>query len=163
MDSAMSNLELRMAQIEEWKKCKDDAEYRAKVKAENEYWNAVERLKQYHKKIEDICVLVNKLYSYKIYTSGFNGLSFISLHPDNDYNLAYKEYFGFSVRDRFGANTDHYVIYDDGKFYHYRASATYFNSSEGRRPKTDELTYIYERFPEFEKQFYEWFDKTLKE
>ena len=40
-------LESRLAQIEEWKRCKEDAEYRAKVKAENEYWDAVLDLKPF--------------------------------------------------------------------------------------------------------------------
>ena len=55
VEDGVNSLSKRLAQIEDWKRCKDDAEYRAKVKAENEYWEAVNNLRKYHKRIENIC------------------------------------------------------------------------------------------------------------
>ena len=154
-------LESRMAQIEKWKRCKDDAEYRAKVKAENEYWEAVNNLKRYHKKIEEICVLANELYSYGINYYSSNSLKFVCLSSGG----LSRKYFGLIVRDRYGVNTDHYILYDSdvGEFrYCTHNSVSAFKPYDRIRPKAEELREIYNNFPEFEKDFYEWFDKTLK-
>lgn len=154
-------LESRMAQIEEWKRCKDDAEYRAKVKAENEYWEAVENLKQYRERIENIVALANKLHSYKVYAPDFGRYGFVDLHP-NSYQ-GYRKYFGLKVYDRYGANVDHYILYDNGEFYYCgKSHSSIFNPSERSKPETEYLEEIYKKFPEFEKKFYEWFDKVTK-
>ena len=158
-------LELRLAQIEEWKRCKDDAEYRAKVKAENEYWGAVEKLEEYRKRIEDVCTLANKLASYKIYFPGDRapgGCNFICLYPDA-VSSNYKYYFGKIVYDKYGANVDHYVLYRDGAF-HYcvKDSGSVFRTSVRHKPETKVLLDIYKGFPEFEKRFYEWLDEKTK-
>ena len=157
----VNSLESRMAQIDEWKRCKDDAEYRAKVKAENEYWDAINNLRQYHKRIEDIVALANRLYSYKVYVPSFGKYGFVDLHPN--FCQGYREYFGLTVYDHFGANIDHYILYDNGEF-HYcgKNHGCVFDPSERTKPETEYLREIYDKFPEFEKKFYEWFDKTLK-
>ena len=160
----VKTLESRLAQIEEWKRCKDDAEYRAKVKAENEYWEAVEKLEEYRKRIEDICVLANKLASYKIYWDPIapGGCSFICLYPDA-VSSNYGHYFGKIVYDKYGANVDHYVLYKDGAF-HYctKGSGNVFRASERLKPETEVLLDIYKGFPVFEKRFYEWLDEKTK-
>jgi len=160
-ENDVNSLEARMAQIDEWKKCKDDAEYRAKVKAENEYWDALNNLKQYHKRIEDIVTLANRLYSYKIYAPNLGRCGFVDLHPN--FSQRYREYFGLTVYDRYGANIDHYILYDNGEFYYCgKNHGSIFDPSERAKPETEYLREIYDKFPEFEKKFYEWFDKTLK-
>lgn len=161
VEDDVKTLEERLAQIEEWKKCKDDAEYRAKVKAENEYWEAVENLKQYHKRIEDIVALANKLYSYKIYAPGFGRCGLVDLHPNSC--QGYREYFGLTVYDHYGANIDHYILYDNGEFYYCNKNhGSIFNPSDKCKPETEYLKSIYELFPEFEKKFYKWFDEVTK-
>lgn len=156
-----NSLEARMAQIDEWKKCKDDAEYRAKVKAENEYWDALNNLRQYHKRIEDIVTLANRLYSYKIYAPSLGRCGLVDLHPN--FSQGYREYFGLTVYDCYGANIDHYILYDNGEFYYCgKNHGGIFDPSERTKPETEYLREIYNKFPEFEKKFYEWFDKTLK-
>lgn len=156
-----NSLEARMAQIDEWKKCKDDAEYRAKVKAENEYWDALNNLRQYHKRIEDIVTLANRLYSYKVYVPGFGRCGLVDLRPNSC--QGYQEYFGLTVYDCYGANVDHYILYNNGEFcYCSKNHGSIFNPSERTKPETEHLREIYNKFPEFEKKFYEWFDKTLK-
>ena len=153
-------LESRLAQIEEWKRCKEDAEYRAKVKAENEYWDAVLDLKPFHKRIEEICTLADKLRSYKVYYPNNGKLCLVSLYP-NVNKHGYKEYFGVVIKDSYGVNTDHFVLYDNGEFY-YCYHSDYFNPSTRYRPDTKTLKEIYDNFPEFEKSFYKWFDEAIK-
>ena len=157
----VKTLESRLAQIEEWKRCKDDAEYRAKVKAENEYWEAVEKLKEYHKRIENIVALANKLRSYKVYTPGFGRCGLIDLHPNSC--QGYQEYFGLAVYDHFGVNTDHYILYDNGEFHYCSKNyGSIFDPSDKRKPETEYLKSIYELFPGFESKFYKWFDEVTK-
>ena len=160
----VKTLESRLAQIEEWKRCKDDAEYRAKVKAENEYWEAVEKLEEYRKRIEDICVLATKLASYKIYFGPYSpgGCVLVCLHP-NAVSGNYEYYFGKIVYDKYGANVDHYVL-SNGSDFHYctKNSDSVFRTSERHKPETKVLLDIYNGFPEFEKQFYIWLDEKTK-
>lgn len=153
-------LEDRMAQIEKWKEHKDDEEYRAKVKAENEYWEAVNNLKKYHKRIEDICALTDKLYSYNIYPPINKPCVLIQLHEEG--NGGYKYYFGKEVCDKYGT-IDHYVLYDNGEFYYcYKRTSSVFVPSGREKPETQVLREIYNSFPEFEKKFYDWLDKATK-
>ena len=160
----VKTLESRLAQIEEWKRCKDDAEYRAKVKAENEYWEATNKLKEYNERIEDICILANKLASYKIYFGPYapGGCILACLYP-NAISSNYEHYFGKIVYDKYGANVDHYVLYKDGAF-HYctKDSGSVFRTSERHKPDTKDLLDIYNGFPKFEKKFYEWLDENTK-
>lgn len=157
-----NSLESRLAQLEEWKRYKDDAEYRAKVKAEKEYWEAAEKLSKYHKRIENICVLANKLDSYNINFPNMGGAKckLVSLRPD-PFN-GYTYYFGKAIYDRYGS-LKHYVLYKDGAF-HYccKSSSDYFNTSERCKPEIEVLKEIYEEFPAFEEEFYKWFDKVTK-
>lgn len=160
-NESAKTLEERMAQIDKWKKCKDDAEYRAKIKAENEYWDAVNNLKKYHERIENIVTLVNKLHSYKIYAPDFGRCGFVNLYI-NYYIKEYHVYFGLVVYDKYGT-IDHYILYNNGEFYYCKKNHNgAFDPSERSKPETEYLKEIYEKFPEFEKKFYEWFDKTLK-
>ena len=158
----VKTLESRLAQIEEWKRCKDDAEYRAKVKAENEYWEAVENLKQYHKRIENICTLMDKLASYQIYSPGIdNPCDLVDRRPE--VGKKYKYYFGKIVYDYYGANPDHYILYDNGEFHYcHRGSDGVFSPSNRHKPETEILRKIYESFPDYERKFYEWLDKKTK-
>lgn len=159
----VKTLEERLAQIEEWKKCKDDAEYRAKVKAENEYWEAVENLKQYHKRIENICTLMDKLASYQIYSPSLNNpCDLVDRRPE--VGKKYKYYFGKIIRDTYGVNTDHYVLYDNGEFHycHRGGNDEVFSPSDRLKPETEILKKIYESFPDYERRFYEWLDKKTK-
>lgn len=161
LENNANSFESRLAQLEEWKRYKDDAEYRAKVKAENEYWEAVENLKKYNKRIENIVALANRLCSYKIYIPSFGKYGLVDLHP-NFYQEC-REYFGLTVYDRFGANIDHYILYDNGEFYYCgKNHGSVFSPSERAKPEIEYLREIHDKFPEFEKKFYEWFDETLK-
>ena len=159
----VKTLESRLAQIEEWKRCKDDAEYRAKVKAENEYWEAVEKLKEYHKRIENICTLANRLLYYGISCPCETRNGWCGLYDFCVPNFGYRYYFGLAVRDSYGVNTSHYILYD---FEHGTFCKSYSRHSKlettNQRPETEELTQIYNAFTEFEKKFYDWFDKATK-
>ena len=158
-------LESRLAQIEEWKRRKDDAEYRAKIKAEEEYWEAVDALKTYNKRIEDICALADKLEKYKI---GINDEVRAYLTPCG---LMYKEIpgypkreshymFGREVRSSGGFSVDHEIIYHNGEFK--RCSTCSELRIYNEKPSTYYLRELYNEFPKFEKKFYEWFDRKLK-
>ena len=157
-----NSLESRLAQIEEWKKYKDDAEYRAKVKAENEYWETAKKLKEYHERINNICVLANKLDSYKIPFPNIGGAKckLVSLRPGPFSN--YTCYFGKVIYDRYGS-IKHYVLYKDDAF-HYccKNSSDYFVVPERIKPEIEILKEIYKEFPAFEEKFYKWFDEVTK-
>lgn len=156
-------LESRLAQIEEWKRCKDDAEYRAKVKAENEYWEVVEKLKEYHKRIEDICALANKLYSYQKYCPCEIRNKRCGLYDFRVPGSGCEYFVGIAVGDSYGVNTSYYILYYKGDFYRCRNNSNnFFEIVIKARPKVEELTEIYNNFPEFERKFYEWFDEVTK-
>lgn len=159
------DLESRFAQIEDWKKRKDDAEYQAKIKAEKEYWEAVDALKVFHKRMENICALANKLNTYKINL------------PDElrAYNhacgLIYKDikvvprksfyFFGTYVMSNSGFSIDGEVLLYDDEFKKCR-NCSELNFRDGY-PSIYDLKKIYTEFPKFEKKFYDWFDKKMKE
>ena len=48
------------AKIDAWKKKKDDEAYQAAVKAENEYWEAQEKIKQFWSRVNEACKIFEK-------------------------------------------------------------------------------------------------------
>ena len=164
-ESDAKTLESRLAQIEEWKRRKDDAEYRAKIKAEEEYWEAVDALKIYNKRIEDICALADKLEKYKISIENEVrayltpcGLMYKEIpgHPKRESHYM----FGMEIMSSsFGI--DYEIVYYNGEFK--RCSSCSELRMYKEKPSTYHLRRLYEEFPKFEKKFYDWFDKKLKD
>ena len=152
------------AEIDAWKKRKDDEAYQAKIKEENEYWDAKEKLKQFYPKIEEACKIAQKCRDNKIDVGDFfisyRNVCFFSklVGPNDDENV----FFGMTKRDSDGRPLKHLIVTKDG-LTPYRTSARLIEEWDDYTPSAYEINKVIKNIPDFLLTFYDFLDKKLKE
>ena len=155
------------AEIDAWKKKKDDEEYQAKVKAENEAWEAQEKLKAYWPQIKEICELAEKCDKNGLSLNGNNlfgntvyaGL-ILKAFPTETYGRNdHHYYFGYKHKS-VGFSETEFLMTEDGLVK--TDNCQLFKKCKTQNVGASEVNCLLKQIPDFISRFYGTLDYYLK-
>lgn len=148
------------AEIESWKKRKDEEEYLAAKKAEEETWAAQRELASIYPKIEEINKIATKCKENKLDISTFTTTGnfrvfFMPIGLDEKMTLVYRSMSSICVYD--------YIFSEEGLVYNGRWDSSRSDKIEREKIyNAESLKYVRERALEFISRFYSYLDEILK-
>lgn len=145
------------AEIDAWKQKKDDEAYQAKKKAEEDFWNANDKLIKLWPQVEKVCSLTEKCESYNINLNCFYTRTGISIVEKSvRINGSYENRFFIGMH---GSNSD-LIITEDGL--KKVSTCKGYIEQENSKLFAFEVDNILNQLPNFFTKFYEKLDEILE-
>ena len=152
------------AEIDAWKKRKDDAEYQAKVKAENETWEAQEEILKYWDEVQKICKLADKCEANGIalkdslYGRKFNVGLILKAFPGNSNRYDHHYCFGYKSQKEF--DTIDFLLTENGveKF----LNCQLYKKEAVQDVSADVIKFVLKNIDAFIINFYNFLDEILE-